>query len=87
MAELASGEGEARIAAAGRRDAESLSLVLASESIPHRVANDGGRLALLLDPADLARAEAALASYARENAPEPAEPAEAEVAVETRAGG
>jgi membrane associated rhomboid family serine protease len=86
MAELASGEGEARIAAVNRRAAESIALVLASESIPHRVANEDGRFSIRLDPADLARAEAALVSYARENAPEPAPPFEPEPAVDTRAG-
>jgi len=86
MAEPASGEGEARLGAASRREAESIALVLASESIPHRVAIDDGRFSIRLDPADLARAEAALASYARENAPRPAPPPEAEPAVDTRAG-
>jgi len=86
MAEPASGEGEVRIAAGTRREAESIALVLASEAIPHRVVNDEGRMSVRLDPADLRRAEAALASYARENAPESDASAEPEPTVDTRAG-
>jgi membrane associated rhomboid family serine protease len=84
--DAASGDGESRFAAASRREAESVALVLAAEGIAHRVANEDGRWFVGLDPAERARADAALASYIRENTPEPAPPAEPESAVETRAG-
>jgi len=84
--DAADGDAESRIAAASRRAAESDSLVLAAEGIAHRVGNDDGRWFVALDPADRARADAALASYARENAPEPAPPPEPVPEVETNAG-
>jgi rhomboid protease GluP len=77
--------GEARIDAASRRAAEGMALVLAAEGIAHRVANVEGRWFVGLDPADLPRAESALETTARENAPEPAPPAEPEPEVRTLA--
>jgi len=75
--------GEARIGAASRREAESVSLVLAAEGIPHRVVNTGDGWFVGLEPAELARAQAALEATARENAPEPEPPAELEPEVRT----
>jgi rhomboid protease GluP len=77
--------GEARLDAGPRRAAESISLVLAAEGIPHRVANRDGRWFVGLDPADLARAQTALETTARENAPEPVPPPEPIAEVETQA--
>ena len=78
--------GEARLDADHRRAAESMSLVLAAEGIVHRVASRDGRWFVGLDPADLARAQIALETTARENAPEPAPPAEPDPEVRTLAG-
>ncbi len=76
---------EARLDAAHRREAEGISLVLAAEGIPHRVANSDGRWFVGLDRADLARAQTALETTARENAPEPEPLPEPTPEVETQA--
>jgi membrane associated rhomboid family serine protease len=86
MADSASPDGEAVLQAASRRAAEAAALVLAAEGIPHRIANDDGRFSLRLAAEDRARAEQALATYARENAPETRPPAEPAAAVDTWAG-
>jgi hypothetical protein len=77
---------ESRISAASRREAESISLVLAAEGIPHRVENDEGRWRVILDPGDRARADRALESFARENAAPPLPPPEPEPELETQMG-
>jgi membrane associated rhomboid family serine protease len=82
----ASDSPESRIPAGSRREAESISLVLAAEGIAHRVRNEEGRWQLILAQADRARADTALETWARENAPPPLPPPEPEPAVETRAG-
>lgn len=86
MAEPTDSDGEFRIGAASRREAEGVSLVLAAEGIPHRIASHGDSWFVAVDSADCARADAALATYARENAPEPAPARASEPAVETLAG-
>lgn len=78
-------DGEARLPASSRGDAEAMALVLAAEGIPHRVVNESGRFSVGLASADHARAELVLAAWARENAPEAPPPAP-DPGVDTRAG-
>ncbi len=85
MADAGSGELESQLFAASRRDAESHALVLAAEGIEHRVGVTGDRWFVAVDPAERARAEAALASYTRENVAQPV-PLDDPAAVETLAG-
>lgn len=86
MADAGGGEVESLISAASRREAESVSLVLAAEGIAHRVFAEGGRWFVGLDSDERARADAALASYARENVLQPVPPEDPATVVETRAG-
>jgi membrane associated rhomboid family serine protease len=57
-----------------RRRAEEWALVLASQGISSRVLPGDAGYRLEVDPADRARARAALTAYERENAPRPGEP-------------
>ena len=84
MAETDSGE--SRIAARSRREAESMALVLAAEGIPHRVASHSNAWFVAVEPAERGRADAALESWASENAPEPAPVAPPVPTVETLGG-
>jgi rhomboid protease GluP len=86
MSEPSDSAGEARLAAGSRREAEAVSLVLAAEGIPHRVQSEAGLWHVILAAADRPRADAALETWARENAAPPAPPLEPEPVVETRAG-
>jgi len=86
MSDPTDSEGEARIAGPGRREAESLSLVLAAEGIPHQVRSEDGRWWVSLEPADRERAEAAFALWKRENTAPAAPVPEPEPAVDTWAG-
>ncbi|HTO08327.1 MAG TPA: rhomboid family intramembrane serine protease [Myxococcota bacterium] len=86
MPEASDSGADSRILADSRRAAESISLVLAAEGIRHQVQSDDGAWQVLLAASDRARADAALESWARENAPPPEPPPEPEPEVETRAG-
>ena len=66
---------ESRIPAATRREAEGWSLVLAAEGIAHSVFAESGQWCLELDPAERARADAAIADWERERAERAAAPA------------
>ena len=55
--------------AGSRAQAEAWSLVLAAEGIAHGLMSSEGRFFVALDAADLARAQAILENWARENEP------------------
>ncbi len=66
---------DARLAASSRAQAESWSLVLAAEGIPHGLVASEGAFWVAIDESDRVRAEALLASWVRENAkPQPSPP-------------
>ncbi len=77
---------DSRLAAASRDEAEAWSLVLAAEGIAHGMLATEGRFYVEVDEADVGRARALLARWARENEPPPKPPSAPDADVATNAG-
>jgi rhomboid protease GluP len=79
-------EPETWLPASSRAEAEAWSLVLSAEGILHRVGASEGRWFVGVESGSLARAQAQIASWASENAPQPAPPTRPDPDVPTNAG-